>query len=269
MDEARTNGDRTTQGRYLYCIVNAGTRASFGPIGINREQVYAVAVREIAAIVHACPAEPYESGDEKTVKQWILAHQHTVDMATERFGTVLPFGFDTIVKGDDGRVEEWLIEHYGELKQDLDRLKDRAEYGVQVFWDRDAAGRRIEENNQEVRKLRNELGSKPKGIAYMMERRVKSMVEELLNREMETLREDLYSRISVHAEEVRVEPPKTRTSEGMEGMEMLLNLSCLVHRDDVESLGDELETINGREEFSVRFTGPWAPFSFAGSSTEA
>lgn len=43
---------------------------------------------------------------------------------------------------------------------------------------------------------------------------------------------------------------------------MLLNLSCLVSKGKVDSLGEELEKINNMEGFSVRFTGPWSPYSF-------
>jgi len=43
---------------------------------------------------------------------------------------------------------------------------------------------------------------------------------------------------------------------------MLINLSCLVAKEKVDSLGEELEKINNMEGFTVRFTGPWPPYSF-------
>jgi len=43
---------------------------------------------------------------------------------------------------------------------------------------------------------------------------------------------------------------------------MLLNLSCLVAREKVDSLGTELEEINNMDGFSVHFSGPWPPYSF-------
>jgi len=41
-----------------------------------------------------------------------------------------------------------------------------------------------------------------------------------------------------------------------------MNLSCLITINGSRSLGDELEKINVLEGFSVRFTGPWPPYSF-------
>ena len=38
--------------------------------------------------------------------------------------------------------------------------------------------------------------------------------------------------------------------------------SCLVHKEKVKSLGEVLGKINSQEGYAVRFTGPWAPFSF-------
>ena len=43
---------------------------------------------------------------------------------------------------------------------------------------------------------------------------------------------------------------------------MLMNLSCLVLKEKVEDLGNELERIDNTDGFSARFTGPWAPYSF-------
>ncbi len=46
---------------------------------------------------------------------------------------------------------------------------------------------------------------------------------------------------------------------------MIMNLSCLVHKDRVVELGKELEKIEMNDGVSVRFSGPWAPFSFVTS----
>ena len=43
---------------------------------------------------------------------------------------------------------------------------------------------------------------------------------------------------------------------------MLMNLSCLLAREGSKKLGGELEKIDSREGYSVRFTGPWPAYSF-------
>jgi hypothetical protein len=42
----------------------------------------------------------------------------------------------------------------------------------------------------------------------------------------------------------------------------MASYSCLVHKNNVDRLGEVLEGINSLQGFRVRFTGPWAPFSF-------
>jgi len=59
-------------------------------------------------------------------------------------------------------------------------------------------------------------------------------------------------------------------AKGLEkGKVILLNLSCLVAKGKVDSLGEELEKIDNMEGFSVRFTGPWPPYSFVAKPSVA
>jgi hypothetical protein len=45
-------------------------------------------------------------------------------------------------------------------------------------------------------------------------------------------------------------------------MMMIAAFLCLVSDGNVDALGNLLDGIDKREGFSVRFSGPWAPFSF-------
>ena len=46
---------------------------------------------------------------------------------------------------------------------------------------------------------------------------------------------------------------------------MVLNLSLLVARLAVAPIGEYLERVSQEPGVEVRFTGPWPPYSFAGS----
>jgi hypothetical protein len=134
-------GEATTkvEGRYLYCVADSGEKVSLGPIGMNGEEVYTVPYKDICAVVHDCPAEPYQSADAEVVKAWVIAHQRLVDKAWEKWGTVLPLGFDTIIRDQAGSdppesVENWLAADYESLKRKMEAVRGKAEYGVQVSW---------------------------------------------------------------------------------------------------------------------------------------
>jgi hypothetical protein len=252
------------KGRYLYGVAASERAVRLGPIGIEACDVYTISYEDFCAIVHNCPTEPYQSMDEETVKRWIRTHQSVLDEAKERFGTVIPFGFDTILQsGDEATspdevVEGWLKGDYERLQTIMEKIKDRDEYGVQIFYGSGLIGRQIAEQSQEIQKLKEEIATKSAGMAYIY----REKLEKVVKAEMEKLAgkwfKEFYSRIKQHTEDIVVEKTKKVDRDKV----MLLNLSCLVAREKVDSLGEELEKINNIEGFSVHFSGPWPPYSF-------
>ena len=251
-------------GRYVYCIGKGVTPVRFGKIGIEENEVYAIACGDLCAVVHDCPAVPYRSEDEEVVRHWVSAHQRVVDAAWERYGCVIPMGFDCIIRengtvGAEENVREWVRGDLDNLKAKMERIEGRAEYCVQIFWDTRRIAENIARENPEMKKLEEEAASKPRGVAYMHRRKL----EELLKKEMGVWAEDhfrrFYGRLRPHAEDVRVEKiPKAQDPH----VHMLMNVSCLMSKDQSRALGDELEKIQAMEGFSVRYTGPWPPYSF-------
>lgn len=252
-------------GRYVYCVAAARAAAGLGPIGITGSQVRALACDDIAALVHDCPAEPYQSADRAIVQEWVLAHQRVVDAAWDKFGTVLPFTFDTIVQGEtgaeaDGAVVRWLLEEHDVLKRRLDQLEGRAEYGVQVLWETAIILDELSRADPAVVQLTAELQTKQAGTAYLYRQRLDSLLRQGTLERARACYTELYERIRPYVDDVRV--GKTRKAEA--GCQMIMNLSCLVHRDNYGRLGRELDGISHQPGFSVRFTGPWPPYSFVG-----
>jgi len=251
-------------GRYLYCIADASEKATLGNIGIEENAVYSIPYNDFSAIVHNCPARPYQSENPEIVKGWVITHQKVVDAAWDRFGTVIPIGFDTILQGDadadpETNMKRWLQDDYDHLKGKMKKVRGKAEFGVQVFWDKRMGTQKIADESPEVNALRREIESKPRGIAYMYRQKLETLLHQEIESRMDRYFREFYERIALHATDIRVE--KTRKAED-EGKQMLLNLSCLLPRDGSHELGEELEKINALEDFSVRYTGPWPPYSF-------
>jgi hypothetical protein len=252
------------RGRYVYGIASSGKEDRLGPVGIEGSEVYTIPYQELGAIVHGCPTEPYQSNDDEIVKSWVRAHQNVLDEAKERWGTVIPLGFDSIlqpkddVTSPDQVVRDWLKEDYDRLRTVMEGIQGKDEYGVQVSYELRVIVKQISEQSEEARKIRAEMATKSPGMAYMhkqrLEKAVKTEMEKLANEWFK----EFYSRIEKHTDDIVVE--KTR-KPGRDKV-MLLNLSCLVAKEKVDSLGEELERINNTEGLSVRFTGPWPPYSF-------
>lgn len=263
---AEAETDKKEEGRYIYCIAETGEEVSLGPIGIEGKEVYTIPYKNICAVVHNCSAELYKSEDQKVVETWVMTHQKVVDTAWERWGGVLPFSFDTIVKAENGSSAAqsllvWLKEEHPGFQRKMGKVRGRAEYGVQIFWDSRAVVQNLAKTSPEIRELDEEIKWKSTGLAYMYRQRLETLVRHEIETKAGEFYRDFYPRIIKHAEAVRVEKTKTTA----QGLQMIMNLSCLVPRDRYMHLGEELENISKMEGFSVRFTGPWPPYSFAES----
>jgi len=253
-----------SEGRYLYCIVEGSESVHFGSIGIEGNEVYTIPYNDLCAIVHNCPAEPYRSEDQEIVKGWVIAHQKVVDTAWERFGTVIPIGFDTIVQENEAanpeeNMKNWLRDDYDNLKAKMEKVRGRAEYGVQVLWDTRVMAQKATEDSLEIKKLEEEIKSKPRGLAYMYRQKLEELLKKELGKQADQYFKEFYGKISPYADDLCVE--KTKKTES-ENMHMLLNLSCLLTEGGSKKLGAELEKIDVMDGFSVRYTGPWPPYSF-------
>jgi len=249
------------EGRYVYCVVNNVAKKSLGNIGIERAEVYTVPYKDIAAVVHACQSQPYQSRDANKVMGWILSHNDVVDGATEHFGTVVPFSFDAIVKGGDTTIKDWLREGYEKFKNELERLSQRAEYVVQIFSDQDKLVEKILVEDQALRELKEKIGKMPERAGYLFRRKFELGFNDACNAMRAKLVEEFASQIKEHVEEMEIERKISHLPENYKDKKLIAAFSCLVHKDNVRSLGQALGKIS-QEGYAVHFTGPWAPFSF-------
>ena len=253
-----------SEGRYVYGIAATGKKVKLGPIGIDSSDVYTIPYRDLCAIVHNCTAEPYQSKNEDTVKSWVIAHQGVLDEAKEQFGTVVPLGFDTILHPKDNMtpidqvVKDWLKEDYSRLWSMIERIQCKNEYVVQVSYEPSLISKRISEQNEEIRKLREETDAKSLGMAYVLKQRLEKTVKAETERLADEWFKDFYGRIKRHTDDIIVD----KTKKPSDGKVMLLNVSCLLSQEKVHDLGEELEGIENTEGFSVHFSGPWPPYSF-------
>jgi len=249
------------ESRYLYCIVNCDAEMSLGEIGIDYAKVHIIPYKDIAAVVHACSVKPYETRDHEKAKLWIFTHNYVIDKATERFGTVLPFSFDAIIRGNDDTVKDALSKGYEKLKGELDRVEGKAEYTVQIFCDPEKLTQEILIEDQELKALKEKIEKMPKGAAYLLQRKFELKIKDMISASIFKLADEFSSKIRKYVEEIKVEET-SRIPERYKDKKLIATLTCLVSNEKVEELDKVLEGICNRRGYDVRFTGPWAPFSF-------
>ena len=78
---------------------------------------------------------------------------------------------------------------------------------------------------------------------------------------------ELCAQIQAFVDDVKLGSTKKEVSEKWKDKQMILNMACLMHKDNVERLGRKLSQFKN-EGYAVRFTGPWPPYSFVGQISE-
>lgn len=250
-------------GWYLYCVVRAEGEPGLESLGIQGQQVHIVVRNGLSAVVHVCPARPYQSNDPEMVAAWVLAHHQVVEAAWKRWGTVLPLRFNTIIKADGQRrarenLVSWLDTEADRLKAKLEHLDGKAECGIQVLRDTEHLSRQVAHSSPEFQRLEEEIGRQPRGAAYMYRQRLEAMVRRGVETRVAEEYQACYAGISRWADSIQVE----KLGPGVGHIQTVVSLSCLVSAERYQGLAEELGRIGATEGFSIRLVGPMPPYSF-------
>ena len=252
------SSNKNPEGRYVYCIVASNEKTDFGHVGIEDNLVYTLPTQNVGAVIQRCEPKLYQAKDKEKTAEWLLAHQYVIDLATEEFGTVIPLAFNTIFTGGDEPVIDWLNARYHHLRKLLDHLKGKQQFGIQFFLENDFVRKTVVKND-EIQRVRQALETNSRGAACLFkilrEKRLMLMKEQA---------KKLYTTVREMADEIRIESTKKGSIEKLQDKLMILNFSCLVQENKLNAVANTLRQINQQEGLTVRFTGPWPPYSFVG-----
>lgn len=246
-------------GKYIYCVVESG--ADFDLTGMDDGRVSTVRHKDLLALFQDSP-QGLCGKDSVVLKNLIIVHHNVVDAAAKRCGAVLPFCFGNIVAGDESvapaeRIEVWLGKNYCALKRKLEKVRGKAEYGVQVLWDPQVMAADMLDEVPELKRLDQAARASSPGMAFMYKEKLKMALRLETEARADERFRAFYGWIKNTVDEIKVDGVKK-----VKGVErMLMNLSCLARSDEAEKLGRLLDDIE-RQGFTVLFTGPWPPYSF-------
>ena len=175
---------------------------------------------------------------------------YIIDMAADKFGSVIPFNPNRILEGNEEAVIAWLKRDYIKIKNTLNEVMDKAEFEVQVFMARDVLIDRIKCESDEFMRLK-ELNS---GKAYVLGQRV---LREELEQKVDSVCKSVYAQISKCADKIKINEIAATL---MQGKQPIMSLSCLIHDDKLDELRGALKVVD--DGFEVRLSGPWQPYNF-------
>lgn len=239
------------EGKYVYCIIKSPKERDFGPIGIGEGNsiVYTVHFGDLAAVVSDTPIRIYDPTREN-----VLAHEFVNETVMREY-TVIPMSFGTLFRTEEDIVE-LLKSTYQAFDDVLEKMKDKIEFGLKVLWDRERVVATIEEENEEIRRLRDEINRNSQASTYFARMQLGRLVEAAL--------EDAGNQYVRHIHEALKPAAVASRSNKPIGDRMILNAAFLVDRDREKDFDDSVKDISRHYEglLTFKYTGPWPPYNF-------
>ena len=237
------------RGKYVYCIIRSSEYLRFGPIGLGIEpsDVHTINYRDLAAVVSDTPL-----GSQDATRENVLAHQR-VNETVMREHTVIPLAFGTVFKTRDDIIE-LLKSAYDAFSDVLTKMQNKLEFGLKILWDRDQVVKDIENEDEDVRRLKNEISSQ-KGSTYFARMQYGRLVDAALQSRSERFVNDIFAGLRDVCVASRSNKPI--------GDRMILNAAFLVSRDKEAAFDARVKEIGARyDKLTFNYTGPWPPYNF-------
>ncbi len=173
-NEQQGAGASLEGGKYVYCIIRSDRQRDFGSIGIGGGQrVVTVAYRDLAAVVSETRIVIYDPTREN-----VLAHEFVNETVMREF-TVIPMSFGTVFRSDED-VSELLRSTYQAFSDVLDTMQDKIEFGLKVIWDREKIIANLERDNDEIRRLKDEISRHTSSSTYFARMQLGRLIESAL-----------------------------------------------------------------------------------------
>jgi hypothetical protein len=218
-------------------------------IGGRGDEVYTVHHQGLAAVVSNTPLVVYDPTRDN-----VFAHEQVNETVMREF-TVLPMAFGALFRTEDDIIE--LMRGTEDALRDvLDKMAGKVEYGLKVNWDRDRVIAEIEQENEEIRNLKEQITSRATGSTYFARMQLGRLVEQALSEQSDAYVREVYAALRDTAVASRANKPI--------GDRMIMNAAFLVERERETEFDRKVKEIAAKYEgkLSFKYTGPWPPYNF-------
>lgn len=258
---------------YVYCIaesaaVNELPVESLPAAMEDNSKLEWISVNSLAALASQVPRATYSEenlAEQLTDATWTairaMRHETVVEYLAKR-ATVIPLRFGTIYLERAG-VEQMLNERQPELESIIDQLRDREEWGVNVYSDRAVLLSSITSVSPVLRDLVQRAEQAPPGQSYLMQKKIEALkVDEArvaVNRIVDQIEERLKEQTD-DARRLRILKVET-TEHG----ELKAKFAFLVKRAGFEEFRDAAERLAQEHQSAgvrLELTGPWPVYNF-------
>lgn len=238
------------QGRFLYAVILSDGEREFGNIGLDEGGVYTIPYKDIAAVVSDHPVTTI-----KLLRKNLSPYHLTLRTVAETC-TTIPARFGQIAE-DGPEMFRVLGNNYSRLRKELERLHDKVEMGLKVFWDVENIFEYFLNKDRELETLRNRvLHRRGSPLTRAEQIEVGAFFYDKMNKMRERVTEKVVAILKDSIVEVKIDKP---TDE-----KMVMNGGCLVwknRRKDFEGMVEKAAGFLGKD-YALKIAGPWVPFYF-------
>lgn len=239
---------KSKQGKFFYAVILADGGQEFRAIGLDEQRVYTVAYQDIAAVV-----SDYPQVDSIKLLRKNLSPYHRVCRELGKAFATLPARFGQIAQDKDEALRV-LKENYKKIRGELERLHNKVEMGLKLWWEVDNVFQYFLTQDQELKSYRERLLHKSGPPSRMEQLDFGRYFYDRMNAVRQGISKKVLS--SLPPGEVRVEDP----SED----KMVMNASLLVKKEELKEFekGVNKAASSLGKEYRLKIEGPWVPFSF-------
>ena len=238
-------------GRYVYGVIQTDQSMEFGKMGIGGqgEMVYTVNYQDIAAVVSNTSVYMFDPTRENA-----LAHEHVIESVMKSH-TIIPMSFGTVFRTDDD-IREVLKSIYPSLKDVLNQMAGKLEFGLKVNWDRERIIEELKHEDEEIRQFHQEITRKHLQSTYVARMQLGRMIDKALAERSAQYVREIY-------EGLRSSCVASRDNKPI-GDKMILNAAFLVERDRESAFDAAVNRIAKKygDRLNFKYTGPWPPYNF-------
>jgi Gas vesicle synthesis protein GvpL/GvpF len=262
------------RGLYVYCVAEtAGVQriaANALPTPIEENAaIELIAGGDLTAVTSVVSLSTYgeESlaehlGDAAWTAVRAMRHEHVVEHFAKRT-SVVPLRFGTIYL-ERANVEQMLSDRAAELTTIIERIRDREEWGVNVFCDRAKLIDAIAVLSPRLRKLSEEARKASPGQAYLLQKKLEGQKTDEARNELTRMVDEIESKLGGETDGAK--RLRVLKVEATESGELKAKFAFLVERSKfdrfratAEQLAREVKDAGVRLEL----TGPWPAYNFA------
>lgn len=266
---------KNDRGLYVYCIAQTAAVQSIAadalPTPIEQNAgLELIAGGDLTAVTSAVLLSTYGEeglaehlGDAAWTAVRAMRHEQVVEHFAKRT-SVVPLRFGTIYL-ERASVEQMLSGRAAELTTIIERIRDREEWGVNVFSDRAKLIDAIAVLSPRLRELSEEARNASPGQAYLLRKKLDGQKTDEARKELTRMIEEIESRLGAEADGAK--RLRVLKIEATESGELKAKFAFLVERskfDRFRATAEQLAREVSDAGVRLELTGPWPAYNFAG-----